>query len=471
MNTDFDVMVLGAGPAGENAADIARRSGLRVGIVEAELVGGECSYWACMPSKGLLRPGEAIAAVRRVPGASAAVTGEIDVDAALDRRNRLASNWDDGGQVEWLESVDVELIRGRARLAGERRVDVTHDDSTTTAFEVSTAVVVATGTSSQMPPVDGLGQIRTWDNRQATTAPEAPRRLLVLGGGVVGVELAQAWKTLGTDEVTIVEMQDHLLPREEPFAGRELQAALEEIGIAVFVNTRMVKATREGSDGAVTGFMSDGSSITADELLVAVGRRANTNDLGLESVGLEPGRFIEVDDQMRAVDVPGGWLYAVGDVNGRALLTHTGKYQARVAGAVIGGRDARARTDTSATPRVIFTDPQVAAVGMTEHDAVMAGVNVRAVEYPTGRTAGASTVGRGIRGTSKLIIDADREVIVGATFVGPGVAELLHAATIAIVGEVPLDVLWHAIPAFPTMSEIWLRFLEKYRDDYSVTFD
>lgn len=471
VNTDYDVLVLGAGPAGENAADIARRSGLRVGIIEPELVGGECSYWACMPSKGLLRPGEALTAARRVPGAAEAVTGELDVEAALERRNRLAANWDDAGQVDWLKSVDVDLIRGRGRLAGVRRVDVEHADESVSEFEVEKAVVIATGTSAQIPPVEGLSAIRIWDNREATSAKEVPQRLLVLGGGVVGVEMAQAWKSLGAEEVTIVEMQDHLLPREEPFAGRQLQEALEDLGVSVHVNARMVRASRDGNDGPVTGTMADGSSVTADEILVAVGRRANTRDIGLETVGLEPGRFIDVDDRMIATEVDGDWLLAVGDVNGRALLTHTGKYQARVAGAVLAGRDTRARSDVSATPRVIFTDPQVAAVGMTEHEAVMADIEVRAVEYPTGRTAGASTTGRGIKGTSKLVVDADRHVIVGATFVGPGVAELLHAATIAIVAEVPLQTLWHAIPSFPTMSEIWLRFLEKYRDDYGVDLD
>lgn len=467
-NHDFDVLIIGGGPAGENAADLARRGGLKVAVVERELLGGECTYWACMPSKALLRPGEALRAVQRVPGARQAVTGEVDVAAALRRRDSLASQWDDAGQVEWLSSVNVELIRGHGRLAGERIVDVEAADGTVIRYEASRAVVISTGTVSALPPIEGLAEIRTWDNRDATTAEHVPRRLLILGGGVVGVEMAQAWKDLGADEVTVVEMLPRLLSREEPFAGSELQAAFEDMGIKVLVDAKLVKADRPADDGPVTGHLEDGTTIEADELLVAVGRRPLTTDIGLESVGLEPGRYIDVDDHMLATEVDGDWLYAVGDVNGRALLTHTGKYQARVAGNRIAGHDASAWADRTAIPRVIFTDPQVAAVGMTETEAVDAGLNVKTVRYGTGWVAGAATLGQGISGTSQLVIDGNRQVIVGATFVGPGVGELLHAATIAIVGEVPLDVLWHAIPSFPTVSEIWLRFLETYRDEQGV---
>ena len=466
---DFDVLIIGGGPAGENAADLARRGGVKVAVIERELLGGECTYWACMPSKALLRPGEALRAVQRVPGARQAVTGEIDVAAALRRRNSLASKWDDAGQVEWLSSVDVELIRGHGRLAGERLVDVEADDGTVTRYEASRAIVVATGTASSLPPIDGLREIATWDNRDATTADEVPRRLLILGGGVVGVEMAQAWRDLGAEEVTVVEMLPRLLSREEPFVGRELKAALEAMGIRVLVDAKLVKAERPAEDGPVTGYLDDGTVIEADQLLVAVGRRPLTGDIGLGSVGLEPGRYLDVDDHMLVTGVPGDWLYAIGDVNGRALLTHTGKYQARVAGNRIAGHDASAWSDRTAIPRVIFTDPQVAAVGLTEAQAVDAGLRVDTVRYNTGSVAGAATLGQGISGTSQLVIDADRQVIVGATFVGPGVGELLHAATIAIVGEVPLSTLWHAIPSFPTVSEVWLRFLETYRDEYGAT--
>jgi dihydrolipoamide dehydrogenase len=470
INTDWDVIVIGAGPAGENAADLAARSGLRTVIVERELVGGECSYYACMPSKALLRPGEALAAVKRVPGAAEAVTGDLDVDAVLARRDAMIANLDDEGQVAWLESVGVSLVRGHGRLSGERRVTVTHDGGGTTTFEAAKAVVIGTGTAAVIPPIDGLHDIRVWDNRDITTAKEVPYRLLILGGGVVGVEMAQAWKSLGAEAVTIVEMQSRLLPREEPFAGELLARSLEEMGVDVLTGVAMTSASQPAADGPVTATLDDGTTIEADEILVAVGRRPLTHDVGLETVGLEPGGFIEVNDHMQASGVDAGWLYVVGDANGRSLLTHTGKYQARVAGAHIGGIDTAAWADKRAEPRVIFTDPQIAAVGMTEAAATGAGIRVNTVSHNTGHIAGAATLGRGIDGMSQLVVDADRRVIVGATFVGPGVGEMLHAATIAIAGEVPLATLWHAVPAFPTVSEIWLRFLEAYRDTYDVAF-
>lgn len=466
----YDVLVIGAGPAGENAADIAARGGLETAIIEKELVGGECSYWGCMPSKALLRPGEALRMLQRVPGARAALTGELDVDKALARRNSLAAHWDDSGQVAWLKDAGVDLIRGHGRITGPREVEVTDDDGAITHYRASRAVVVATGTGAAVPPVEGLKDVRVWDNRDITTAKEVPRRLVVLGGGVIGAEMAQAWKDLGSEEVAIIELEPRLLPGEEPFAGEELQAALEKLGVDVRTRTSLVRVDRQVPDGPITSFLDDGSSIESDELLVAVGRRPLTSDLGLESIGLDPGGYLEVDDHMVVAGVDGGWLYAVGDVNGRALLTHAGKYQARIAGAHISGVDTRAWGDVRAIPRVVFTDPHVAAVGLTEEQAIREGLDVRTIRYDLGHTAGASTLGQGIRGTSQLVVDAARDVIVGATFVGPGAGELLHAATIAIVGEIDLNTLWHAIPSFPTMSEVWLRLLEGYRDEFGAQF-
>jgi pyruvate/2-oxoglutarate dehydrogenase complex dihydrolipoamide dehydrogenase (E3) component len=460
MQRSFDAVVIGAGPAGENAAGRLAEAGLEVAIVERQLVGGECSYWGCIPSKVLLRPGDVIAAARRVPGAAEAVTGPIDVDAALAKRDEATSSWDDRGQLPWLEERGIALFRGVGRLAGERAVDVT-DGGATVRLTANRAVVLATGTSAAMPPIPGLAAAKPWDNRNVTAAKELPARLLVLGGGTIGLEMAQAMRRLGSAEVTVIEGLPQLLAREEPFAGEEVRQGLENDGIAIVTGAKATTVARTGSDRPVTMTLEDGRAFVGDELLVAVGRRPATAELGLDTVGLTPGRYVEVDDRLRAVGLGGEWLYAVGDVNGLALLTHMGKYQARIAADVILGRDIRDIASRRIVPRVTFTDPQVAAVGLTEAQAREAGLSVRAVEFGTGDVSGAYTAGlKG--GTSKLVVDEDRRVIVGATFTGPSVQEIVHSATIAIVGEVPLDRLWHAVPSFPTVSEVWLRLLETY---------
>jgi pyruvate/2-oxoglutarate dehydrogenase complex dihydrolipoamide dehydrogenase (E3) component len=320
------------------------------------------------------------------------------------------------------------------------------------------AVVVATGSDALVPPIDGLREAQPWTNREATTSKQVPGRLIVLGGGVVGVELAQAWRTLGS-QVTLVEAVDRLIAREEPFASEHVEQALRERGVDVHIGVKAVAVRAAG--GEVEVQLESGGPVRGDELLVAIGRRPNTAELGLETIGLEPGAPIEVDDSMRAND----WLYAIGDVNGRALLTHMGKYQARVAADTIIGENASCivlTADGERSPRVIFTDPQVAAVGYTLSAAQEAGLNVHAVDVPTQRNAGASFYGRDSSpGTARLVVDEDRGVAVGATFTGPEVAEFLHAATIAVVGEVPLERLFHAVPAFPTRSELWLYLLER----------
>ena len=448
MERSFDVVVLGAGPAGETVAGRLGEAGLEVAIVEAHLVGGECSYYACMPSKALLRPAQVVAETRRVPGIA---TGPLDVEAVLRRRDEVVYDLEDSAQLPWLEQRGVTLVRGLGRLDGERRVALGGD-----VLLARRAVVLATGTGPLLPELPGLAEAAVWTNREGTNASSVPGRLLVLGGGVAGVELAQAWASLGA-RVTVLEGAERLLAREEPFAGEQVADGLRELGATVRTGVRAMAARREGE---VVVELDDGSGATGDELLVAVGRRPATTGIGLESVGLVPGEAVDVGDDLRSR--AHAWLWAVGDVNGRAPLTHMGKYQARLAADAILGRDVRVRSDGALSPRVIFTEPQVAAVGHTLASAQAAGLRARAVDVDSGGSAGGSFVGRGAAGTGRLVVDEDRRVVVGATFTGPEVAEWLYAATIAVVAEVPLDTLWHAVPAFPTRSEVWLKLLEAY---------
>ncbi len=450
---EVDVVVVGGGPAGEVCAGRLGQAGLEVVLVERELVGGECSYWGCMPSKALLRPSELLAEARRVPGAREAVRGELDSEAALARRDEVIHSLDDSVMLPWLEERSVSLVRGTGVLDGERRVRVNGD-----VLVARRAVVVATGTTAAIPPIPGLNEITPWTNREGTTAGAVPSSLIVLGGSAVGVELAQAWTSLGT-HVTLLEALPRLLPREEPFAGDLVAAALRDRGVDVRLGVKAVRVHVAHSRVRIT--LADGGELDAEELLVATGRRPQTGTLGLETVGLEPGGFVTVGDDMRVPEHE--WMYAIGDVNGRALLTHVGKYQARIAAEQILGRDSRAHplADGPLAPRVVFTDPQVAAVGHTLETAETSGLAVRAIDHQTSATAGASFHGRNTPGLSRIVVDDERRVLVGATFTGSEVAEWLHAATIAIAGEMPVERLWHAVPSFPTRSEVWLRLLEK----------
>jgi len=446
---EFDVVVIGAGAPGEVIAGRLGEAGVSVAIVEERLVGGECSFYACMPSKALLRPVEIRAEAARVKGVR--VDDELDVPAVLARRDEVVHDLDDSTQIPWLTDRGVTLVRGHGRIEGERRVTV--GDETLIARR---AVVVATGSAAAIPPVPGLAESRPWTNVEATTAKQVPGRLAILGGGVVGVEMAQAWAALGS-QVTLVHRGDRLIEREEPFAGEQVADALREYGVELRFETSVASVSR---NGVLALELEGGGTVEADELLVAIGRAPRTGDVGLDTIGLEPGKHVLVDDSLR---VPGkDWLYAVGDVNGRALLTHMGKYQARLAADAITGKVIRLRSDGGASPRVIFTDPQVGAVGLTLAAAEEAGLPVRTVEVDTGGNAGGSFVGKDAPGTARLVVDEDRRIVVGATITGPEVAEALHAATIAVVGEVPLEDLWHAVPAFPTRSELWLRLLEAY---------
>ena len=470
---NYDVIVIGAGPTGENVADRAVRGGLTAAIVESELVGGECSYWACMPSKALLRPGLALEDARRVMGAREAITGKLDASTVFKRRDSFTSNWDDSGQAKWLRHATVDLIRGHGRLAGERSVVVTNKDGAQTTLTARHAVVICTGSRPAIPDLPGLAAARPWTNREALSAKIVPRRLAILGGGVTACEMAVAWKQLGAEEVTIIHRGARLIPKYEAFAGDLLKVSFEQKGISVLTGTTIQRVDRQ-SDGVVYISLSSGKTLLADEVLVATGRLARTQDLGLESIGLKPGTWLEVDDSMRVKAVSGGWLYAAGDVNHRALLTHMGKYQARVCGDVIAARAKgkpeaaapepwtiySADADTWAVPQVIFSDPEVAAVGLTEAEAKARGMNVRAVDYDIGAVAGAALYADDYTGHARMVIDQTRNVVVGVTLIGPAVGELIHAATIAIVGAIPISKLWHAVPAYPTISEIWLRLLE-----------
>jgi dihydrolipoamide dehydrogenase len=462
MERNFDVVVIGAGPAGEVAAGrLASRGGRSVAIVERDLVGGECSFYACMPSKALLRPAEVLTEARRVPGAAEAITGALDVAAALARRDEVIHDLDDSSQLPWLKDRGIELFRGSARLDGERRVIVGEE-----VLIASEAVVLATGSTAAMPPIPGLAEAGAWSNRQITTAKEVPPRLIILGGGVVGVEMAQAWVSLGS-RVTVIEALPTLLANAEPFAGEEVRQALEQAGVTVRLGSKAVKVHRD--DAGITVELEDGYTAVADRVLVAVGRRPLSHELGLPSVGLPDGGFIEVDDSLRVPGLP--WLYAIGDVNGRALLTHMGKYQGRIAAdAILGEPGAVASADLAGSPSVVFTDPEVASVGRTLAKALEAGIDAVAIDLPTEGSAGGSFVGRGGAGTTRFVVDRGRQVLVGVTFVGPEVNDFLQAASIAIAGEVPLRRVAHAVASFPTRSELWLYFLEEYerREGVSV---
>ncbi len=459
MQSEVDVVVIGAGPAGEVAAGRLAKQGKRVAIVERELIGGECSYYACMPSKALLRPAELLREVARVPGAAQACERSLDVPAVLARRDEVIHDRSDDGQLPWLEKHGIELVRGHARLDGPRRVRV--DDG---ALVAADAVVIAVGSGTLFPPIPGLREAAAWSNREATTAEQVPNRLLVLGGGTVGVEMADAWASLGS-EVTVVEALDRLITHEEPFASEAVAEALQQAGVTIRVGSR-ASAVQQDDDG-ITLVLESGERLTGDRLLVAIGRKPHTEDLGLESVGLPAGKYLEVDDHLRVLGADG--LYAIGDANGRSLLTHSGKYQARIAADNILGHPARAATDTAGAPRVTFTDPNIAAVGLTLQQARQKDIPAHAIDLDTEGTAGASFVGRGGKGTTRFVVDTEREVLVGVTFVGPGVADFLQAATVAVVGEVPLRRIAHAVAAFPTRSELWLNFVEAYESDQNVT--
>ncbi|MCC9146724.1 MULTISPECIES: NAD(P)/FAD-dependent oxidoreductase [unclassified Arthrobacter] len=465
-----DVVVIGAGAVGENAADRVVRGGLSAVLVEAALVGGECSYWACMPSKALLRPGTVLKEAQSLAGSREAVTGRLDTSAVLERRTSFTSNWDDAGQAEWVAGAGIELVRGRARLTGEREVEVATTDGRSVHISARHTVVLATGSTPSTPPIDGLDTVDYWGTRDATSATEIPGRLVVIGGGVSGVELSQAYARLGA-KVTLLARGSILKSFPEP-ARALVEEGLKESGVDVRTSASP-SSVRKSDDGGVEVGLDGGGTVAGDRLLVSTGRRPALDGLGLEGLGLDPHR-LDIDDTGRVAGA-GGWLYAVGDAAGKVLLTHQGKYEARATGDAIAARARQepgsadpaawsrytATADHSAVPQVVFTDPELAMVGRTLEQARADGINASETSLEIA-VAGSSLYADNYRGWAQMVVDEDRRTLVGMTFAGPGVSELLHAATIAVTGEIPLDRLWHAVPAYPTISEVWLRLLEKY---------
>ena len=439
MTQDTDVVVIGMGPGGEHVAGRLAESGLDVVGVEAELVGGECPYWGCVPSKMMIRAGNLLAEARRVPG----MAGQAQVTAdwtpvAARIRQEATDDWDDQVAADRFVGKGGRLIRGRGRLAGPGRVDVDGQ-----VFSARRAVVVATGARPVIPPIPGLSQTPYWTNRDAVAAKEPPTSLIVLGGGPLGLELAQVLARFGT-AVTVVEMGDRLVPGEEPETSAAITEVLRAEGIAVYTGTHPQRVDRSGFEFTVE--LEGGASLTARELLVATGRHADLTALGLDTVGLDPGaRAVDVDGQQSAA--PGLW--AVGDVTGRGPFTHVAMYQAEIAvRAILGepGPDA----DYRALPRVTFTDPEIGSVGMTEAQARDAGIRVRTgiAELPSSARGWIHQAGN--RGLIKLVEDGDRGILVGATSVGPAGGEVLYGLAVAIQAEIPVDLLRHMIYAYPT---------------------
>lgn len=475
---EYDLIILGSGPAGRALAiRTSKKAGLSVLLVENELVGGECHFWACVPSKAMLRPAEAIYSALGVGGAKELILRDkvVDLPGMWARRDKYADDWEDMPLVKMLEGAKITIVRAHGRLAGVKKVLL---ESTSFPHEgpveitAKHAVCIAGGSEPIMPPIPGLVEAKPWTPRDATGSRVVPGHLVILGAGAVGTEMATAYASYGA-KVTLITSSAEVLPRLEPEAGKLVRKSLVSRGVTVLLSTKATTVERTAEGVKVT--LSTGGSVSGSELLVAAGRKPRTSDIGLESVGLEgmKGSALPVGDSMAVKPVPGEWLFAIGDTNGRAMTTHMGKYQARVAAdniiAHVNGDDVSLKVehwskyaafaDRTAISQVVFTDPNVACVGLTLTEAKKAGKSVREVATPF-KASGAALHEDGYSGWAQWVVDTQTNQLVGATFVGRDAADLLHASTVAVAGGVPLDRLSHAIPCFPTLSEVYLDLME-----------
>lgn len=459
---DYEAVVVGGGPGGVTAALGLARLGLTVAVVEDRLVGGECHYWACNPTKTLIRPIEVLELARAVPGVREVLAKDrVQVDAVFAKRDAVIDHLVDRDIVAGMTEAGIDVVHGRGRLDGQRSVVVDLPDGGERRLHAEHAVVLATGTRPFVPDVHGLRSAAPWTNRDLATMTRVPARTIILGGGVVGVECATILSGLGS-EVTLLARASTLLRDSEPFVGQRVANALRRRGVEIVFGTSATSVARTGS-GGVTLAAGD-VSFEADEVVVATGRSVNTDGLGLETVGLDGGEFVTVDDHLTATGVEGEWLYAIGDTTGRAMLSHVSQYHAGIVASVVASRargvepsgpEFLAR-DAGTLPQVIFTDPQVVEVGRTEAAARSEGFNVttRSATYP-GALGELSILRDGFDAEGKLVVDADRGTLLGATFVGPDVADLVHAATVVVVADVPLSVLRHVIAPHPSLSQVW----------------
>jgi pyruvate/2-oxoglutarate dehydrogenase complex dihydrolipoamide dehydrogenase (E3) component len=439
MAQETDVVVVGMGPGGEHVAGSLAEAGLDVVGLEAELVGGECPYWGCVPSKMIIRAGNLLADARRVPGMAGRVQVTPDFGPVAARiREEATDDWNDQVAVDRFTGKGGRFVRGRGRLAGPGKVEVDGE-----VFAARRGVVLATGTTPQIPPVPGLDGVPYWTNRDAIAAKEPPISLIVLGGGAVGLELAQVFARFGTD-VTVVEALDRLLPVEEHESGALLAEVLAAEGLTVHTGVHAAQVRHDGDVFTVT--LDSREEITAERLLVATGRRADLASLGVAAAGLDPQvKALAVDGQMLAAPA----LWGVGDVTGHGAFTHVAMYQAQIAVRAILG-DPGPDADYRALPRVTFTDPEIGAVGLTEQQARDAGIHVRTGLAHVSSSARGWIHKAGNEGFIKLVEDADKGVLVGATSAGPAGGEVLYGLAVAVQAEVPVDRLRHMIYAYPT---------------------